>query len=110
MAVAQQHIAANRQRLVEPYMTTRTKGTGLGLAIVQRIVEQHGGVLHLTDAPERKGVTRGAAIRVELPLVENEDNTDLAEGETDKKTSSTAEAETAGKAGEKEKEGVSDGI
>ncbi|MFD0987205.1 sensor histidine kinase NtrY-like [Methyloligella solikamskensis] len=100
----------NRQRLVEPYMTTRTKGTGLGLAIVQRIVEQHGGVLHLTDAPSRKGVTRGAAIRVELPLVENEDNTDLAEGETDEKTSSTAEAEAAPKAGKKEKEGVSDGI
>ena len=35
----------NRQRLVEPYMTTRAKGTGLGLAIVQRITEQHGGTL-----------------------------------------------------------------
>ena len=43
----------NRQRLVEPYMTTRAKGTGLGLAIVQRITEQHGGSLQLADAPRR---------------------------------------------------------
>ena len=34
----------NRQRLLEPYMTTREKGTGLGLAIVKKIVEDHGGV------------------------------------------------------------------
>ncbi|MEO6394415.1 MAG: PAS domain-containing sensor histidine kinase, partial [Devosia sp.] len=32
----------NRQRLLEPYITTREKGTGLGLAIVARIIEQHG--------------------------------------------------------------------
>jgi two-component system nitrogen regulation sensor histidine kinase NtrY len=28
----------NRQRLLEPYMTTREKGTGLGLAIVKKII------------------------------------------------------------------------
>ena len=32
-----------RERLTEPYMTTRSKGTGLGLAIVKKIVEEHGG-------------------------------------------------------------------
>lgn len=32
-----------RERIVEPYMTTREKGTGLGLAIVKKIVEEHGG-------------------------------------------------------------------
>jgi len=39
-----------RERLTEPYVTTREKGTGLGLAIVKRILEEHGGNLELTDA------------------------------------------------------------
>jgi len=42
--------ARGRERLTEPYVTTREKGTGLGLAIVKRILEEHGGDLELTDA------------------------------------------------------------
>ena len=38
-----------RERLTEPYMTTRAKGTGLGLAIVKKIMEDHGGFLSLED-------------------------------------------------------------
>jgi two-component system nitrogen regulation sensor histidine kinase NtrY len=38
-----------RERLTEPYVTTRTKGTGLGLAIVRKIMEDHGGELALAD-------------------------------------------------------------
>jgi two-component system nitrogen regulation sensor histidine kinase NtrY len=38
-----------RDRLTEPYMTTRSKGTGLGLAIVKKIMEDHGGSLMLED-------------------------------------------------------------
>jgi two-component system nitrogen regulation sensor histidine kinase NtrY len=38
-----------RERLTEPYMTTRSKGTGLGLAIVKKIMEDHGGNLVLDD-------------------------------------------------------------
>jgi len=38
-----------RERLTEPYMTTRAKGTGLGLAIVKKIMEDHGGFLSLQD-------------------------------------------------------------
>jgi two-component system nitrogen regulation sensor histidine kinase NtrY len=38
-----------RERLTEPYMTTRSKGTGLGLAIVKKIMEDHGGYLALDD-------------------------------------------------------------
>ena len=50
-----------RDRLTEPYVTTRVRGTGLGLAIVRKIVEDHGGVLTLGDGP-----TGGAAVRVRL--------------------------------------------
>jgi two-component system nitrogen regulation sensor histidine kinase NtrY len=40
----------DRDRLTEPYVTTREKGTGLGLAIVKRILEDHNGDFYLTDA------------------------------------------------------------
>ena len=57
----------NRNRLAEPYMTTREKGTGLGLAIVKRIMEEHGGRLKLQDAPS--GI--GAQITLEFaPVIE----------------------------------------
>lgn len=42
--------AKGRDRLTEPYVTTREKGTGLGLAIVKRVMEDHGGDLILQDA------------------------------------------------------------
>jgi two-component system nitrogen regulation sensor histidine kinase NtrY len=45
----------DRDRLTEPYVTTREKGTGLGLAIVKRICEDHGGELKLADAVDRSG-------------------------------------------------------
>jgi two-component system nitrogen regulation sensor histidine kinase NtrY len=38
-----------RERLTEPYVTTRVKGTGLGLAIAQKIMEDHRGELILED-------------------------------------------------------------
>ncbi|WP_293676565.1 PAS domain-containing sensor histidine kinase [uncultured Phenylobacterium sp.] len=47
--------AKDRDRLTEPYVTTREKGTGLGLAIVKRILEDHGGDLELADAPGGQG-------------------------------------------------------
>lgn len=49
--------AENRNRLAEPYMTTREKGTGLGLAIVKRIMEEHGGKLRLIDSASGQGAT-----------------------------------------------------
>ena len=51
-----------RERLTEPYVTTRKEGSGLGLAITQKIVEDHGGRLALDD---REG--GGAVVRVVLP-------------------------------------------
>jgi two-component system nitrogen regulation sensor histidine kinase NtrY len=38
-----------RERLTEPYMTTRVRGTGLGLAIVKKIVEEHMGEIAFLD-------------------------------------------------------------
>jgi two-component system nitrogen regulation sensor histidine kinase NtrY len=46
----------DRERIVEPYVTTREKGTGLGLAIVNKIVEEHGG--EMSFAPTQDGGTR----------------------------------------------------
>lgn len=40
----------DRERIVEPYVTTREKGTGLGLAIVNKIVEEHGGEMTFASA------------------------------------------------------------
>ncbi|RCS24305.1 PAS domain-containing sensor histidine kinase [Phyllobacterium salinisoli] len=60
----------NRQRLLEPYMTTREKGTGLGLAIVKKIVEEHGGHMELHDAPSDFHEGKGAMIRMIFPAVE----------------------------------------
>ncbi|MEO6395001.1 MAG: PAS domain-containing sensor histidine kinase, partial [Devosia sp.] len=58
----------NRQRLLEPYITTREKGTGLGLAIVARIIEQHGGVVDLIDAEPDTNGRVGACFTFTLPL------------------------------------------
>lgn len=51
-----------RERLTEPYVTTRTKGTGLGLAIVKKIMEDHGGKLQLLDSE-----TGGASVQLQFP-------------------------------------------
>ena len=63
----------DRDRLTEPYVTTREKGTGLGLAIVKRILEDHGGELELTDARSGQGalailrLPASATARAEAP-------------------------------------------
>jgi two-component system nitrogen regulation sensor histidine kinase NtrY len=44
-------LPAERERIVEPYMTTRARGTGLGLAIVSKIVEEHFGTIAFGDRP-----------------------------------------------------------
>jgi two-component system nitrogen regulation sensor histidine kinase NtrY len=46
----------DRERIVEPYVTTRDKGTGLGLAIVNKIVEEHGGEMTFAGT-DRGGTT-----------------------------------------------------
>ncbi|MFW2830182.1 ATP-binding protein [Sphingomonas sp. ID0503] len=56
----------DRERLTEPYMTTRAKGTGLGLAIVRKIVEEHCGTLTFADRPEGGTIVRMAFDRAAL--------------------------------------------
>lgn len=62
----------NRQKLLEPYMTTREKGTGLGLAIVRKIIEDHNGILELHDAPDLAPGQTGAMVRLLLPVDKQE--------------------------------------
>ncbi|UFZ05768.1 PAS domain-containing sensor histidine kinase [Bradyrhizobium ontarionense] len=57
-----------RQRLLEPYVTTRAKGTGLGLAIVGRVLEDHGGKLELKDASDFRAGQRGAWMRLRFAV------------------------------------------
>jgi signal transduction histidine kinase len=52
-----------REKLFQPFVTTREKGVGLGLSIVHRLVQRHGGTV---SAEERKG--GGTVFRVVLPL------------------------------------------
>jgi len=52
-----------REKLFEPYATSKKSGTGLGLAICQRIVFEHGG--EITYRPATKG---GAVFEIVLPI------------------------------------------
>lgn len=60
---------SQRNRLTEPYVTTRAGGTGLGLAIVRKIMEDHDGKVSLKDAP-------GGGARVTLHFSPGEDAAD----------------------------------
>ena len=57
-------LPADRERITEPYMTTREKGTGLGLAIVNKIVDEHGGDMSFASTP-------GGGTRVTLRFARN---------------------------------------
>jgi two-component system sensor kinase FixL len=51
-----------RQRIFDPFYTTKTRGTGLGMAIAKRIVEAHGGRIAVGE-----GRAAGAEIIILLP-------------------------------------------
>ncbi len=65
-----------RQRLLEPYMTTREGGTGLGLPIVSKILEEHGGGMELLDNP----AGRGGRVRMRIPRAAAENTERAADG------------------------------
>ena len=52
----------DRERVIEPFFTTKAKGTGLGLAIARRIVESHGGHIEIGDRQPH-----GAVIQIQIP-------------------------------------------
>jgi len=58
----------HRNRLLEPYQTSREGGTGLGLPIVLKIFEEHGGGLELLDAPAVAEGGHGARVRLWFPF------------------------------------------
>jgi two-component system nitrogen regulation sensor histidine kinase NtrY len=55
---------ADRQRVFDPYLTTKPNGTGLGLAIVRKIVIDHGGDVSIAPTPSPLD---GARFVVEIP-------------------------------------------
>ena len=57
--------ADHLHRIWDPFFTTKPvgQGTGLGLSITQRIVERHGGTIHVESSPGR-----GARFVIELPM------------------------------------------
>ncbi|HET9936828.1 MAG TPA: PAS domain-containing sensor histidine kinase [Methyloceanibacter sp.] len=100
----------NRERLVEPYMTTREKGTGLGLAIVQRITEQHGGTLTLADAPKRNGKVEGASVRIDFPMGEREETSEEEVAPEPGASATSSAAERTAEAEAEKEEGVTHGV
>jgi signal transduction histidine kinase len=54
--------AAQRDRLFEPFYTTKAQGSGLGLPISNAIVSQHGGRIEIHESP-----LGGARFNVVLP-------------------------------------------
>ncbi len=52
-----------RERIFEPFFSTKKRGTGLGLAIVKQIVEQHDGEISVESKPGE-----GTRFVIDLPL------------------------------------------
>lgn len=56
----------DRERVFNPFFTTKPAGIGLGLSISQQIVTAHGG--HIRVMNEEEGERKGVVFRIELPI------------------------------------------
>jgi two-component system nitrogen regulation sensor histidine kinase NtrY len=72
----------DRERLTEPYMTTRVRGTGLGLAIVKKIVQEHMGEIAFLDRPGGGTHVRVAFDTAKLTALAS-DSPDEGEGQSE---------------------------
>ena len=54
-----------REKIFEPFVSTRGNGAGLGLSIAREIVEAHGGTLRCVES------TNGARFEIELPCLKS---------------------------------------
>jgi len=64
-----------RDRIFEPYFSTKTSGTGLGLAIVKRIVDDHSGFIRVF-----KNTPSGSKFVIELPAITRTNTTQNVQG------------------------------
>jgi signal transduction histidine kinase len=53
------------ERIFDPYFSTKDSGTGLGLPIAKKIIEEHGGTIHVASEPGA-----GTTVTIELPAAE----------------------------------------
>jgi two-component system, NtrC family, nitrogen regulation sensor histidine kinase NtrY len=56
----------DKDRLFQPYFSTKKDGTGLGLAIANRIISEHGGYIRVKD-----NIPRGTVFAIEMPIKES---------------------------------------
>ncbi len=68
-------LPAEKSRIVEPYVTTRSSGSGLGLAIVKKIVEEHFGRIYFDEV-------KGGGVSVKIcfdvkKLQQNQNNAEM---------------------------------
>ncbi len=62
----------NRNKIYDPFFTTKDQGSGLGLSITHRIIEEHQGSLEIRSEPNK-----GTEVIIELPYIAREGQKDV---------------------------------